>query len=89
MQRFIRRFHTTNVFDSTISNFTKNNIKHIDCFELRIINPKKLSFMRPVMYEGTISFSKDNLHLYKTFSNNDFQKLMSDVNNFLNNEIKI
>jgi hypothetical protein len=86
----IRCFSSNSIyFVETINNFSKNNIKYLDSFQIKIKNPKQLNIFNPTIYEGTIWFSKNDMKIYKTFNNNDLKLLMDDVSKFISNEIKI
>jgi hypothetical protein len=84
-----RNYSGRNQFIYTIDNFTKHNIKYIKKFELSIRNPKDLSFMYPTVYESSIMFDKGNMRVIQQFQNDNLEKLMNDVSDFISREIKI
>ena len=54
-----------------INNFTKNNIKYLTTFEIKIRNPDKLDIFNSTIYEGRLSFNKNNMYISKIFENNE------------------
>lgn len=77
------------LFIEHISNFTKNNLRHIDHVDIRITNPKKLGFMYPKIYEATLAFKKNDMSVYQRFQSNDIEDLLSSASNFISKEIKV
>jgi hypothetical protein len=65
---------------------------HIDNIEIKINNPKKIninSIFSKYLYSVKIYIIKDNIFLIKTIEDNDFEKVLNETNNFINNKINI
>ena len=75
------------------SDFSKYNIKFVDRIELTIYNPSTVSphfMLRKNLYESVIYFNKnDDIRLTKTFKDDNFDKLIMRIKNFINIEIKL
>ena len=76
-------------FIDKINNFTRNNLKYIDSFELKITNPKNLNLFNNFIYEGSLWFSKNNMRINKRFENDDVNFLFDEISLFINKEIKL
>jgi len=77
------------VFIETIVNFTKNNIKQIDHINIKITNPLKLNIFNPKVYDATLVFKKNDMSVYQNFSNDNFEDLITNINDFVSKEIKV
>lgn len=85
----LRHFNTNNNLVETVNNFTKNNMKYLDFLDIKFRHPNKLDIIHPTIYEGTIQFSRNKMILCKTFNNNNLKKLMDEMNEFVDSEIKL
>ena len=84
-------FSFTGVSSETTEIF-KNNIKYIDKMEFTGYNSKtvsKNSVFRTHKYVSTIWFDKNKMVLYKNFENDEIEGLLKNINDFIQNEIKI
>jgi hypothetical protein len=84
-------FSFTNISSETTETF-KNNIKYIDKMEFTGYNSKtvsKNSVFRTHKYVSTIWFDKNKMILYKSFENDEIEGLIKNINDFIQNEIKI
>jgi len=85
----IRIYMSQVEFIDKINNFTRNNLKYIDSFELKITNPKNLNMFDLTIYKGTIWLSKDKMKIYKTFDNNNIEEMFDEISSFISKEIKV
>jgi len=84
-------FSFTGISSETTEIF-KNNIKYIDKMEFTGYNSKtvsKNSIFRTHKYNSTIWFNKNKMILYKSFENDDIEGLIKNINDFIQNEIKL
>ncbi len=75
-----------------INDFSSKNIQYFTSLNIKILNPKNVSphtIFSTHIFQARIDFEKDNLSVSKEFKNNDFKNLLEDINNFVNEEIKI
>ena len=63
--------------------------KHIERLDITIWNPSNKSILKTDNFEATLIIKKNDMKLYKNFSNDDYENLLEDVNTFVNTEIKI
>jgi hypothetical protein len=75
---------------STVKQLCKSiDLKHIERLDIIIWNPSNKSILKTDNFEATLIIKKDDMKLYKNFSNDDYETLLEDVNTFVNTEIKI
>ena len=63
--------------------------KHIERLDITIWNPSNKSILKTDNFEATLIIKKNDMKLYKNFSNDNYEKLIENVNTFVNSEIKI
>jgi len=63
--------------------------KHIERLDITIWNPSNKSILKTNNFEATLHIKKDDMKLYKNFYSDDYEKLLEDVDTFVNSEIKI
>jgi hypothetical protein len=74
----------------SVSNVNKSiNSKHIERLNITIWNPSEKSILKTNNYEATLYIKKDDMRLFKNFYSNDYEKLLEDVDTFVESEIKI
>ncbi len=69
-----------------------HNIKYLDSIDLTINNPKNKFtgwFEWSRVYEVRLNIKKEDIRLTKNFKSNDFDELTKEINNFMENPIKI
>ena len=73
-----------NLFDYTIKMHKKVFI------DIKITNTNKYIYIfRPKMYEATLVFKKNDMSVYQNFSNDNFEYLIANINDFVSKEIKV
>ena len=89
-------FESKQIISNSITPFIHNehNLKHFEYIQITINNPKhvnsKFSF-KSTIYEATIYFSnkEQNSRYYKNISNNNYEKLIDEIKNTVENDLKI
>ncbi len=92
MIKFLKDTVDTNLFEPIIHKIKLNNLQHIDRIEISIYNPStvsQFSTFRKTIFCTKIHFEKNNLQVSKEILNNEPTELIKEIDNFLNNEIKI
>jgi hypothetical protein len=69
--------------------YFNHNCKYIERINIDIWNPSKKSIFKEANFEATLHMNKDGIKLRKNFHNNDYNKLLQDVQCFIEKEIKI
>lgn len=72
-----------------LTDFSKNNLQFIDKIDVTIYNPNtvsKNSVFRKNMYESNVCFINRGMYVQKKFENDNFEHMINDVNNFIDNE---
>jgi hypothetical protein len=75
---------------NTLMNYFKNNCSSVHNLELTINNPKnvnKNSIFTKTIYSIKINIRKDDLVIYKTIEDNNFDNLIKKTDNFLSSKI--
>lgn len=85
-----RNFVTRSEFIVKINNFTNQNLKYLDSFELKINNHKNLNIFNTHIYQGVLWFKNESdMTVYKNFRNNNIDELFDEISDFIGNEIKL
>lgn len=80
--------YITNIFKNKKYNFN-NNVYYIDKIEMVIHNPCNVSKMnnkKNYIFESMVYIKKDDMTIHKSFSDDDFEKLMNRIQTFVYND---
>jgi hypothetical protein len=91
------KFHysTSNNIFTSLSNDSKqftNNIKCLDQIQFTIYGPSYIEnyrILKPQLFEATIYMVKDNMRVSRSFKSNNYNDLIKEIQDYLNNQIKI
>jgi len=82
----IKRY-ITNIFKNK-KYYLNNKQLYIDKIEMVIHNPSTVSKMnnkRNFIFESMVYIKKDDMTIHKSFSDDDFDKLMNQIQTFIHN----
>ena len=90
---FKRAFSTVIRELPQLNNLSRHNLNHVTRFNFTINNvdhsSNAISRNYMLKYSSTIYFEKNGLAIQRSFDSNDFNKLMNDINDFIESEIKL
>jgi hypothetical protein len=84
---FFKSISQVNKLSNSI-NFN-HNLKYIEKIEITVWNPSHKSLFKTVNFEACLHLKKDDSIFYKNFYNNNYEKLLKDLQSFVETEIKI